>query len=76
MTTTHASHLRAVPPLGAEHRNGCSLMCRAALRGPQMIRVRALTPVSGSTETLIAVRVGAILLLVADGQLWNHCGRR
>jgi hypothetical protein len=42
------------------------VVCQAKLSGAQAITVSVLTPVSGSTQALIAVRVGGILLLVAD----------
>jgi hypothetical protein len=46
----------------------CALVCQATLSGSQEITVRALTPGTGPGRPHIAVRVGSILLLIADRQ--------
>ncbi|NYG07777.1 hypothetical protein BJ986_002264 [Phycicoccus badiiscoriae] len=67
MTLTNTRHLRVVPiPQSEPHTAGCTVASQATLSGPQTISVRVLTPVSGSAGALIGVRVGAILILVAD----------
>ena len=63
---TDAPHrLKAVPPHDGSA-SLCTLVCQATLSGPQETTVRVLTPVTGLGKPHLAVRVGPILLLVAD----------
>lgn len=62
--TAPSRRLRAVssPPRSS----ACMVVCQASLTGQQEISVRVLMPVSGPPESRIAVRVGAVLLLISD----------
>jgi hypothetical protein len=63
--TTAPHKLRAVPaPSGSA--DPCTLVCQATLSGPQEITVRVLTPVSGPGRPHVAVRVGSVVLLIAE----------
>ncbi|MGO4341548.1 hypothetical protein [Pedococcus sp. 2YAF34] len=63
---TAAPHRLSVVPAQDGTVDGCTVACQATLIGPQEICVRSLIPVSGNARPLIALRVGSILLLIAD----------
>ncbi|WP_270886547.1 hypothetical protein [Pedococcus sp. 5OH_020] len=66
----------------AHNKGGCLVVCQATLHGPQDTSVRTLIPVTGTGGPHVAVRIGPILLLVADRQAmtslldaWVHADR-
>ncbi|MGO4341540.1 hypothetical protein [Pedococcus sp. 2YAF34] len=65
--TAAPQQLRAVP-VREDSDSHCTLVCQATLSGPQATTVRVLTPVTGPGRPHLAVRIGSILLLMADRQ--------
>ncbi len=53
-------------PTTAEDAVRVTVVTQAMVRGPQPTTVRTLNPVTGGAGPQIAVRVGPILILVAD----------
>lgn len=63
--TTAPRRLTAVS--GKERTTGrCSVACQATLSGAQEVTVRVLTPVSGSGNPQLGIRLGQVLLLLSD----------
>ncbi len=58
--------LRLVPSLSEPASSTVTVVTQATVRGRQPTTVRALYPVTGGGGPQIAVRVGPILILVAD----------
>ena len=65
--TTAPHRLKAVQ-VREDGGNLCTLVCQATLSGPQLTSVRALSPITGPGGPHIGVRVGSVLLLIADRQ--------
>ncbi|WP_270889991.1 hypothetical protein [Pedococcus sp. 5OH_020] len=63
---TAAPHQLHVVGGHSQNRGGCTVACQATLHGPQDTSVRTLIPVTGTSGPHVAVRIGPILLLIAD----------